>query len=111
MTTAAKTRRTRRDRTPADVTKSFPAFRSGRMEAWQAVSRDGVWRYDRLEVSGTPWMVVHLPTSIEGDWHGTLNAAREATADGRALATVERIQAHERGEHEAVRNSYCTRCH
>jgi hypothetical protein len=56
-------------------------------------------------------MVVHLPTSIEGDWHGTLNAAREATADGRALATVERIQAHERGEHEAVRNSYCTRCH
>jgi hypothetical protein len=107
--TATKTRQTRPDRTPADVTRRFPTC-SGRMEAWQAISRDGAWRYDRLEVSGTPWMVVHLPTSIEGDYHGTLNAAREATADGRAMATVERIQSHERGEHAEARDSYCGRC-
>lgn len=83
--------KTRPNLTPADVTKRFPSFRSGRLEAWEAVSRDGVWRYDRLEgVPGTPWLVVHLPTGTEGNWHGTLTAARRATADGSALADIER---------------------
>jgi|HubBroStandDraft_6_1064221.scaffolds.fasta_scaffold66720_5 hypothetical protein len=102
--------KTRRELTPADVTKRFPAFRSGRLEAWQAVSRDGVWRYDRLEISGTPWMVVHLPTETEGDWYGTLTAAREATANGSALAGIERRLAHGRGEHAAERDTFCGRC-
>jgi len=79
--------------TPVNVTRRFRAFRSGRLETWQAESRDGVWRYDRLELPGTPWMTVHLPTSTEGDWYGTLDAAREATADGRALEYVERLLA------------------
>jgi hypothetical protein len=96
--------------TPADVTQRFPAFRSGRLEAWQAASRDGIWRYDRLEISGTPWMVVHLPSGTEGDWYGTLTAARAATADGSALAGVERRLAHDRGEHAAARDSWCGRC-
>jgi len=48
----ATARRHRRELTPADVTKRFPSFRSGRMEAWQAESRDGVWRYGRIE----PWL-------------------------------------------------------
>lgn len=104
------TTKTRRELTPADVTKRFPSFRTGRLEAWQAESRDGVWRYGRLEITGTPWMTVHLPTGTEGDWYGTLTAAREATANGSALAGIERRLAHERGEHKDERDIRCGRC-
>jgi hypothetical protein len=107
--TATRTRRLR-ELTPADVTRRFPSFRSGRMEAWAAESRDGIWRYARLEITGTPWVAVHLPTETEGDWYGTLTAARAATANGAALAYVERVQAHERDEHKAERDIRCVRC-
>lgn len=105
-----KTRKPRRVLTPADVTRRYPSFRSGRMENWEARSRDGAWFYERLEISGTPWQVTHLPTETAGDWYGTLTAARAATADGSALAYVERVQAHERGEHAAERDVHCGRC-
>ena len=108
--TAVKARRPRRTLTPVTVTKRFRSARSGRLEAWQAESRDGVWRYDRIEITGTPWMPVHLPTGIEGRYYGTKDAARAATADGSALAYVERIRAHERGEHKAERDIRCGRC-
>ena len=101
---------TRRDLTPADVTKRFRSFRAGRLEAWQAASRDGTWRYDRIEIAGTPWIAVHLPTGTEGPWYGTLTAARAGTADGTALAAVERVLAHDRGEHAAKRDPACGRC-
>lgn len=100
----------RSTRTPVTVTRRHPSFRSGRVEDSQAVSCDGVWRYDRLEIAGTPWMAVHLPTATEGDWYGTLAAARVATADGSALLFVESIQAHERGEHAEQRDTGCSRC-
>ena len=87
-----------------------PAFRSARLENWSAVSADGTWKYERLEIAGTPWAVLHVPSGIESCWYGTLTAAREGTANGNALAYVERIQAHERGEHAAERDSYCGRC-
>jgi hypothetical protein len=106
----ARSRRPRRELTPADVTQRMPPFGGGRPQAWQARSRDGIWRYDRLEISGTPWLVVHLPTSTEGSWHGTLSAARQATADGSALEYVERLLAHGRGEHADERDPYCGRC-
>lgn len=102
--------KTRRVLTPVDVTSRYPSFRTGRMENWSAVSRDGVWKYSRVEISGTPWAVIHVPTGIEADWYGTLTAARAATADGSALACVERIQSHERGEHETARDPGCIRC-
>lgn len=110
MTTTARSPKPHRNLTPADVTRSFPAFRSGRVEAWEAKSRDGVWEYRRLEISGTQWEVLHLPSGTAGDWYGTLTAARKATADGSALLYVERVQAHELGEHDAERNSRCGRC-
>jgi hypothetical protein len=103
-------RKPRRDLTPADVTQRFRSFRGGRMEAWQYKSRDGIWRYDRIEDTGTPWQVVHLPTGIGADYYGNISAARAATADGSALACVERVQAHERGEHKAERNPACIMC-
>jgi hypothetical protein len=108
MTTTA--RKSPATLTPVTVTRRFPSFRSGRVEDWQAVSTDGVWRYDRLEIATTPWMAVHLPSSTEGDWYGTLTAARAATADGSALEFVELIRAHERGEHDTERSPACGRC-
>jgi hypothetical protein len=60
MATTARTRKPRTVLTPVTVTRRYPSFRSGRVENWQAVSGDGVWRYDRLEIAGTPWMAVHL---------------------------------------------------
>jgi len=102
--------KTRRTLTPVDVTRRYPAFRSGRVENWEAKSRDGQWAYHRLEISGTPWAVIHLPTGLEADWYGTLTAARAATADGSALAAVERVQAHDRSEHKAERDPRCGRC-
>ena len=110
MATSTRTRKPRRTLTPVTVTRRFPSFRTGRVEDWQAVSLDGMWRYDRLEVKGTPWMAVHLPTGTEGDWYGTLTAARGATADGSALEFVELIRAHDRGEHATQRVSSCGRC-
>jgi hypothetical protein len=105
---------TRRTLTPVDITSRFPGFmrRGGgeRLEAWSAASCDGVWKYERMEISGTPWAVIHVATGIEADWCGTLTAARAATADGSALAAVERIQAHDRGEHKTDRDPRCVRC-
>jgi hypothetical protein len=107
---ATATRKPRRNLTPATVTKKFPAFRSGRIEAWAAVSDDGVWKYERIEDTGTLWSVIHVPTGIEADCCGTLTAAREMTANGTALASVERQEAHLRGEHDAKRDSWCGKC-
>ena len=108
--TATRIRKPRRILTPADVTRRYPAFRLGRLEAWAAVSRDGVWEYERLESSGTPWEVTPFRSGASGGWYGTLTPARAATADGSALAYVERIQAHDRGEHAAERDIRCGRC-
>lgn len=108
--TVTRTRRPRRELTPVDITERYRSFRSGRLENWSARSLDGVWIYRRLEMSGTPWSLEHVPSGTEGDWYGSLPAARAATADGSALAYVERVQAHERGEHKAERNVFCGRC-
>ena len=54
--------KTRRALTPVNVTSRYPSFRAGRVETWSAVSRDGAWKYERLEMAGTPWSVIHVPT-------------------------------------------------
>lgn len=107
MTTT--TRKPRRTLTPVDITARYPSFRTGRLENWSAVSRDAIWRFERFEIAGTPWITVHVPTGTEGPWHGTLTAARAATADGSALEYVERLLAHDRGEH-VERSPACGRC-
>ena len=108
--TVTRVRRPRRALTPATVTRRYPSFRSGRVENWEARSDDGTWAYERLEISGTPWQVTHLPTGTVGDWYTSLPNARAATADGTALAYVERVQAHERGDHKDQRDARCGRC-
>ena len=110
MTAATKTRRPRRVLTPADVTARFPSFSGRRLENWSAESRDGVWKYERIEDTGTLWTVLHVPTGTEGAYYGTLTAARAATANGSALADINLRLAHGRGEHEAERDPMCGRC-
>ena len=102
--------RTRRTLTPVTVTRRCRTFRSGRLENWEAVSDDGIWAYHRLEISGTPWAAEHIPSGIEADWYSTLPDARAATADGTALAAVERILAHRRGAHRDERDIQCREC-
>lgn len=75
--------------TPVEITARYPRPGGGRVEAWAARSRDGVWTYGREELPGTPWIVQHLPTGRDVPvWFATLEAARWATADGSALAAL-----------------------
>jgi len=110
MAATTRTRKPRRTLTPVTVTSSYPSFRAGRVEAWSAVSDDGVWKYERLEEPRTPWSISHVPSGVEvGTWAGTLSEAREMTANGSALADVELQLAHQRGEH-ADRDPGCVKC-
>jgi len=108
--TSTRTRRPRRDLTPVDVTARFPSFRSGRLENWAADSRDGVWKYERIEDTNTLWAVIDAASGEELRWHGTLTAAREYTASGAAAEDLARILAHNSGDHAVERDSRCARC-
>jgi hypothetical protein len=111
MTATTRTPKPRRTLTPVTRITRYPSLRSGRMEAWSAVSDDGVWKFERLEMTGSPWSMQHTPSGIEvGTWAGTLSEAREMTANGSALADVELQTAHQRGEHDAKRDPGCVRC-
>ena len=111
MATTTRTRKPRRSLTPVTVTAKFPSIRSGRVEDWAAVSDDGVWKFERLEATGTPWSIFNVPSGIEvGTWAGTLSEAREMTANGSALADVELQMAHQRGEHAEQRDVGCVKC-
>jgi hypothetical protein len=95
----------------APVDKVMLPSRSGRRECWSAVTTDGTWSFGRQELPGTPWAVVHRPTGIVVDpWVGTLDDCRAYVASGEAQRDLERIQAHERGEHENERDKACPRC-
>lgn len=80
-------------------------------ECWGAKTTDGTWGMDREDEPGTPWSVTHLPTGIVADpCVGTLDDCRAYVASGQAKADLELILAHERGEHEAERDTSCPRC-
>ena len=58
--------------------------RSGRTrrECWEAVSLDDMWAYQRVEDTGSPWVIKHLATDyvpIIEQW-STLSQARTLTA-------------------------------
>ena len=56
-------------------------LRTGRREIWEATSADGQWTYQRVEDTGTPWDVCHIPTSKEKLGFPSLLAARRWTAE------------------------------
>lgn len=81
-----------------------------RLECWGAATTDGVWDFERTEEPGTPWSVGHTPTRTVVALQGTLRACRAYVAAGHAQRDLDRLQAHERGEHQAQRDSWCRRC-
>jgi hypothetical protein len=95
---------------PIEKTSFYPAFRSGRRECWSARTTDGAWLMERLEITGTPWSVIHADTKAELRWHGTLRACRVYVASGQAQADLELVQAHDSGEHTSEREPSCVRC-
>lgn len=46
---------------PLDAAKTtkYRSLRTGRLETWGAVSKDGKWSFQRIEDVGTPWEVTH----------------------------------------------------
>jgi len=94
---------------PVEKTLVIPG-RNG-METWAAKSDDGLWAFERQEMPGTPWAVIHIPTGIVVDpCVGTLRDCRAYVASGGAQEDLELIQAHERNEHNAERSRSCPRC-
>ena len=80
-------------------------------ECWGAKTPDGEWGMDRLEDRATSWEVVHNPTStVVADFMGSLTQCRRYVGSGAAREDLERLQAHERGEHENQRDRECERC-
>lgn len=81
-----------------------------RAECWGAETTDGVWVFDREESPGTPWIITHKASSTAVGLTGNLRACRAYVAGGHAQKDLGRLQAHERGEHDAARDSWCSRC-
>lgn len=80
-------RRPRRTLTPVTATARAPRITRGggigRVETWEARSRDGVWIYRREEDTGTTWAVQYVPSGQVLYCAATnLGDARAATADG-----------------------------
>jgi hypothetical protein len=91
----------------ADV---VPTLMSGG-QCWGARTRDGEWGMDRLEDKTTSWEVVYRPTStVVADFLASLRQCRLYVGSGAAQQDLERLQAHERGEHEHERDGECERC-
>ena len=60
---------------------STTMFRNGRTrrECWSATSDDGVWGFQRIEDTGTPWLIVHIPTGTDcGTAASLMKAVRKA---------------------------------
>jgi hypothetical protein len=75
---------TRTALTPVDITYALwfvggPDSGRTRREQESAVSRDGVWTYQRVDEPGTPWLVTHVPTGMV-EVFGSLRRARAFTA-------------------------------
>ncbi|TAK89358.1 MAG: hypothetical protein EPO06_11895 [Burkholderiaceae bacterium] len=59
-----------------------------RREVWAWESADGLWRVDRQEMTGTPWIVKYLPTGQESGLYGNLPDARADIASGEAYGRL-----------------------
>jgi len=87
-----------------------------RKECWGAETTDGVWSFDREDSPGTPWLVYHQPSVKDGSLttpvslQGSLRACRWYVAMGWAEADLERLLAHEQGEHAGERDPRCVKC-
>jgi hypothetical protein len=90
--------------------------RPGARQCWGAQTTDGVWDFDREESPGTPWLIYHRPSVADGTQTGpvaqmgTLPACQWYVKAGHAAADLARLNAHDRGDHAAARDTRCVRC-
>lgn len=90
--------------------KTWKGYTSpGVYERVKAVTADGEWLFARA-ADGT-WSAGHLPTKTElKAGLRDLAAARRYAGTGKARADLERVQAHQRGDHENEESASCPRC-
>ena len=81
-----------------------------RRELWGAETTDHVWKFDREDMPGTPWVLRHDPTGTDLDHLGSFDDCRWFVAAGHAEASLRRVQAHQRGEHGEKRDPACLKC-
>lgn len=99
----------------AEVVKTYSNALSGARVCTGATTADGKWGMEQLEDDRTTWFVVRLPDVPEGkktvvsNCRGTLNDCRAYIAGGYAQADLDRLQAHERGEHRD-HDPACAKC-
>jgi hypothetical protein len=97
-------------RNTASLAPVVPTRMSGG-QCWGAETPDHDWGMDRLEDTGTTWEVVYRPTkTVVADFMGSLTQCRRYVGSGAAQEDLERLQAHERGEHENEPDGECERC-
>lgn len=91
-------------------------LRVRRRECWAATTVDGEWAFERIEDTGTPWIVVHWPRTDRAEtattMFGTLTAARqfiEKPGHERWLPSVQ-ADAHARGQHTSPDPYGCRAC-
>lgn len=88
-TTRVPTRTSRRGLTPITVSSERLNLRNDRIEKWGAVSKDGLYVYDRMEEFPGIWIVTYVPTGQSATYHG-LNQARAGTASDRFVDNLRR---------------------
>jgi len=75
------------------------------------VTADGKWLMTREEDDASTWVVAHLPErKIIADCLGSLGQCQAYIGSGQAAEDLERVLAHERGEHEGAQGNGCPRC-
>jgi len=86
-----------------------------RRECWAAATADGQWAFERIEDTGTPWVIVYLPRTSSHEtiphYFGTLKAARVAVERGWATENLPSVlrAAHDAGAHTYERYG-CPTC-
>lgn len=99
---------------PVRRTLMLPRYtRSGQtphLECWRAVTLCGEYEFSRLDIPGTPWEPVHLPTMTILSWQSSLRSCRSYVGSGEAAADLERRLAHARGDHDGQRLPMCGAC-
>lgn len=71
------------------ITFNSPGIKRGstRNECWEAASKDGTWVCERIEIPGTPWDLLHVPSGIT-NMYGSLVKAEKAVMSGYAVGNV-----------------------
>lgn len=73
---SARTERTPMVAIDRATEKRYRNFNRPGSQLWGVHSADGVWAFERIEDTGTPWVTIHRASGREVDYVGTLIRAR-----------------------------------